>query len=366
MTSRRASVLGLLLLGGCSLVFGLNDTGELCGNNTIDQFAGEECDDGNRNDGDGCSAQCTLEDGAPVCGNEIVEDGEQCDPPDGATCDDACQLIIGADCGNEIVDAGEICDDGNNVGGDGCRADCLGEEDCGDGLVDVDADEQCDDNNTQAGDNCDENCVIEACGNGILQFNEQCDDGNLTNGDGCDSNCFTENAGCDNDGDLDAGEQCDDGDSADEDGCRNCFFTDFALDPDINDQELNGDRNNAFEIVVGTNPLTISNGSIEERPGNQGDDNDFYEFEGSGSFTLTLTLTVNGENNCNGPSTPRLRILRADGQEAANNNGSCPALGPLSFNAASPNEDTLFFVVDEDSGGDDAFDYTLTIQRTQN
>jgi hypothetical protein len=32
---------------------------------------------------------------------------------------------------------GEVCDDGNRIGGDGCRADCLGTEACGDGLVDV-------------------------------------------------------------------------------------------------------------------------------------------------------------------------------------------------------------------------------------
>ncbi|MCA9298446.1 MAG: DUF4215 domain-containing protein, partial [Phycisphaerales bacterium] len=28
-------------------------------------------------------------------------------------------------CGDGILDAGEACDDGNDVGGDGCAADCL-------------------------------------------------------------------------------------------------------------------------------------------------------------------------------------------------------------------------------------------------
>ena len=31
----------------------------------------------------------------PVCGNNVVEPGEQCDPPDGVACDDNCQLIPG-------------------------------------------------------------------------------------------------------------------------------------------------------------------------------------------------------------------------------------------------------------------------------
>ncbi len=29
----------------------------------------------------------------PVCGNGVIEEGEQCDPPDGMTCDDQCQFI---------------------------------------------------------------------------------------------------------------------------------------------------------------------------------------------------------------------------------------------------------------------------------
>ena len=38
-----------------------------------------------------------------------------------------------------------MCDDGNRDSGDGCWADCRGEEVCGDGLLD--ADEACDDGN---------------------------------------------------------------------------------------------------------------------------------------------------------------------------------------------------------------------------
>ena len=44
----------------------------VCGNNV--QEAGEECDDGNTNDKDGCEHDCTL----PKCGNGIPDPGEVC------------------------------------------------------------------------------------------------------------------------------------------------------------------------------------------------------------------------------------------------------------------------------------------------
>ena len=70
----------------------------LCGNGTLEP-AFEECDDGNSDDGDGCSAVCTIE-----------------------------------ECGNDILDYGEECDDGGNIDCDGCSAACL-EEFCGDGIT---------------------------------------------------------------------------------------------------------------------------------------------------------------------------------------------------------------------------------------
>lgn len=62
-----------------------------CGDGTLD--AGEACDDGNNVDGDGCSANCTVE----------------------------------AYCGDGTLDPGEQCDDGNNENGDGCSALCATE-----------------------------------------------------------------------------------------------------------------------------------------------------------------------------------------------------------------------------------------------
>jgi cysteine-rich repeat protein len=52
--------------------------------------AGEQCDDGNTVNGDGCSSTCRVE----------------------------------HVCGDESIDAGEQCDDGNTVNGDGCSSTC--------------------------------------------------------------------------------------------------------------------------------------------------------------------------------------------------------------------------------------------------
>ncbi|MGB5439352.1 MAG: DUF4215 domain-containing protein, partial [Gammaproteobacteria bacterium] len=61
--------------------FSKNDTFTLscesfCGD--FVQDLGEECDDGNLLDGDGCSSSCMIEEG-PMCGNGINEEGEECD-----------------------------------------------------------------------------------------------------------------------------------------------------------------------------------------------------------------------------------------------------------------------------------------------
>src|SRR5688572_6266736 len=47
-----------------------------CGDHTVDP--GEECDDGNTTNGDGCSATCETEK-VPCCGDHVVDPGETCD-----------------------------------------------------------------------------------------------------------------------------------------------------------------------------------------------------------------------------------------------------------------------------------------------
>lgn len=101
-----------------------------CGDSTVEPGSGEECDDGNTADGDGCSAGCRVEVLGAGCGNGMLEPAarEECD--DGNTvsgdgCSAACQLeLVGASCGDGATDAGEICDDGNLVNGDACNPTC--------------------------------------------------------------------------------------------------------------------------------------------------------------------------------------------------------------------------------------------------
>jgi uncharacterized repeat protein (TIGR01451 family) len=66
----------------------------VCGNGTLED--GEECDDGNSSDGDGCSAACIIEEEPqPVCGNGTLEDGEECDDSnteDGDGCSALCVI----------------------------------------------------------------------------------------------------------------------------------------------------------------------------------------------------------------------------------------------------------------------------------
>src|SRR5262249_28144837 len=87
----------------------------------------------------------------------------------------ACGSATAVICGNGVVDPGEECD-----GQPDCTTDCRHKlPGCGDGKVDPG--EQCDDGNTQSGDGCSSTCqneVSEACGNGTIDPGETCDDGN--------------------------------------------------------------------------------------------------------------------------------------------------------------------------------------------
>lgn len=83
----------------------------LCGNGTTDTAAGEQCDPPN---GTTCDSSChTI---AVVCGNGITQAGEQCDPPNGTTCNASCQNIPVV-CGNAIVQPGEQCDPPGPIAG---------------------------------------------------------------------------------------------------------------------------------------------------------------------------------------------------------------------------------------------------------
>ena len=81
----------------------------VCGDGLVN--TGEECDDGNTADSDGCSSSCAI------------ESGFDCAPIGIGTGPSIC--VSNAVCGDGAVTAGEECDDGNTVNGDGCSSTCV-------------------------------------------------------------------------------------------------------------------------------------------------------------------------------------------------------------------------------------------------
>ncbi|MBL7021878.1 hypothetical protein ISR92_00920 [Patescibacteria group bacterium] len=112
------------------------------------------------------------------CGNSIVNDGEQCDDGNklsGDGCSALCQSEITAYCGDGRIQSpnsfgvNEECENipANSIDGDGCNSQCLNEAEayCGDGILqqpnDKNFSEQCDDGNKFVGDGCNNLCQIE-------------------------------------------------------------------------------------------------------------------------------------------------------------------------------------------------------------
>lgn len=76
-------------------------------------------------------------------------------------------------CGNSLVDAGEQCDVPGETGvystsilGRQCKANCTFGPYCGDGILQIAFSEQCDDGNNDSGDFCSETCQVEPAGSG--------------------------------------------------------------------------------------------------------------------------------------------------------------------------------------------------------
>ena len=111
----------LMEFGECSK--GAIEYDDVCGDGRLEPNNGEECDDGNLTDGDGCTAACLVEippvptepEGA-ICGNGTVEGGEECDDGESGNDDElpnACRTnCTNPSCGDEVTDTefGEECD----------------------------------------------------------------------------------------------------------------------------------------------------------------------------------------------------------------------------------------------------------------
>ena len=84
----KTGLAAILFIASCT---SSNNNTPACGDGVLD--TGEQCDDGNTNSGDGCSATCTIETAPAVCGDGVPAGTEQ-------------------------------CDDGNTTSGDGCSSTC--------------------------------------------------------------------------------------------------------------------------------------------------------------------------------------------------------------------------------------------------
>ncbi len=228
-----------------------SDCGPICGDGVVTGF--EQCDLGtelNTGEYGGCNPDCTL---AAFCGDDIVDEtaGEECDDgvnltPYGETagCAPGCVLPPYCGDGTRDTDFGEVCDNGEDnasaaYGVDACLLTCEMAPFCGDGLRN--GDEACDDgvDNGTLASACDTNCQPK-CGNGVLEAGEQCDEGaenNLGGYGGCSSDCRL-GPYC-GDGVKNGDEECDDGLN---DGSYGTCNPDCRLAPYCGDGETNGDE----------------------------------------------------------------------------------------------------------------------------
>jgi len=196
----------------------------VCGDGYV--TGNEECDDANSTDGDGCNNDCAFScvstdstrdctptdicAGQGTCNDTTHECSAGTWLPDNTFCGTTgfCKSGVCTQhvCGNGIVERGEDCD-----GGVGCKADCTWQ--CVNAATDCAAAPQCNKeqctaqhtcqavaDSSQDGTACGTGGMCAAgtcqtsgasCGNGIVEGSEQCDFGTANNGPGtgCESNC---------------------------------------------------------------------------------------------------------------------------------------------------------------------------------
>ena len=141
-----------------------------CGDGILDPKNGEGCEP----PGVGlCDPWCQV----IVCGNGVLDPGEQCEPPRTPTCDFACRA---KSCGNGIVEPEtEQCEPPNTPT---CDDQCYFTHDCGNGVVDATWGEECEPPGTGT---CGATCMyVHTCGNGVVELGEECDGQAL-----CDASC---------------------------------------------------------------------------------------------------------------------------------------------------------------------------------
>lgn len=185
-------------------VAGVEVVCSLCGNGRPD--SGETCDDGNRIGGDGCSADCKSDE---TCGNGVWDKAarEACDPTaiDSPHCTAECRMT---GCGNEVIDDGEQCDlgmDENGVSRNTAESSCTPEcqtNVCGDGYR-RDGAEDCDTGPScnQLHDTCaygERSCTLCSSCHTVSGRTSYCGDGTTdsAHGEECDTKTTTDPTRC--------------------------------------------------------------------------------------------------------------------------------------------------------------------------
>lgn len=239
-----------------------NNSAPTCGNKIVED--GEQCDDGNNLNTDGCTRKCKL---GIICNSQKFPDGNifitnqdtgncyisiepkistwheaqnYCTSLNGylatVTSNSESNIVNSILLGKQWIGGNDIENEGvfkwvtnetfsytkftsgepNNDISTGGNGDCLAITTNSGAWSDT----NCNATDYITGLICE---IPNRCGDGIKNDNEECDDKNLTNGDGCDNNCKLTSCG---NGIITNGEDCDDGNLIDGDGCNsNCQLT---------------------------------------------------------------------------------------------------------------------------------------------
>jgi len=181
-----------------------------CGDGIVDE--NEDCDPPFSQGGDElCEDGCIVSgETDPICGDGVVGGDEECDPPASMggdpLCNDDCVLSV---CGDGMVEAGEQCDPPASMGGDPmCDDQCqLISIECGNGIIEDG--EECDPPASLGGNDplCNDDCTLSVCGDGMVGAGEECDPPASMGGDAlCNDDCTLSVCGNDI---IEEGESCD-------------------------------------------------------------------------------------------------------------------------------------------------------------
>ena len=309
--------------GGQSASCETNCTTPICGDGILNIIAGEVCDDGNTVAGDGCNAACTsnetcgngIQDSEEECdvagtssscdddctfaecgdGKINAVAGEECDDGNTNNIDGCSANCIVETCGDGTLNFSgsslEECDDGNSTNGDGCDNDCSisicingTEESCYSGPGSTEGVGVC-----LAGLRTCNDGIWSSCNGEILPTSESCD--------GLDNDCdgIPDN-GLDQDSDTvsDCQDQCSDtatGDAVDQNGCSAAQLNNAPVarnDSFETDEDVAISANVLGNDVDEDNDATVSFDSSNLQAGSTLTDN------GAGSFTYTPANNLSG------------------------------------------------------------------------